>query len=278
MCLCTGFGFASLILAELRGACVWAFVLPVPRKSWLGCWGVCICARVLPVPRHSWLGFVVRVFGHGFRLYSANPGWRVFCIGVGFGFTPPIQAWVLRCVCLCACSACTPPVLAEVWGVGVSAWVRVSAAPYRSCLGCWGVCVCVRAPPLPRHSWMGFVLLVSGFGFGLSPRHSLLGCWGVCVCVRSLLVPRQSWLGCAVRLCVLRFGFRQRPTIPGWDVGCVRLCSLVLYPANPCWGVRACVFVCALCLYPANPGFGVQSGSVCLDSGLGCAPPFMSGV
>ena len=42
-----------------------------------------------------------------------------------------------------ATTACTPPLLAGVCGVGVCAWAWVSAAPRHSWSGCWGVCVLV---------------------------------------------------------------------------------------------------------------------------------------
>ena len=153
--------------------CAWAWVAAAPRHSWLQCWGVCVvvCALCLYpatpgcvvrcgdvclgsdfgctpphlagvsgcvcvsaqaplVPRHSWLGCAVRacVLGLGFRLSPASPGW-----GVGV------------CVCLSARSACTPPLLAGVCRVRVSAWARVSASPRHSWLGRWGVCVFVCA-------------------------------------------------------------------------------------------------------------------------------------
>ena len=131
------------------GVCALAWVSAAPRHSWLGCWGVCVlvrplclypatpcltmrrwcvclgsglgcappllrgvsgcvCARVPAplVPRHSWLGCVVWVcvFGIGLRLRPASLDW-----GVGV------------CVCSFAPSACTPPLLAGVCGVGVCA-------------------------------------------------------------------------------------------------------------------------------------------------------------
>ena len=76
--------------------------------------GACVCVWVV-------LGFV-------FRLRPATPGWG-------------IEA----CVCLCVCSACTPPLLAGMCGVGVCAWGRVSTAPRHSWLGYWGVCLFVCA-------------------------------------------------------------------------------------------------------------------------------------
>ena len=89
-------------------------------------------------------------------------------------------------------------------------------------LGC--VCVCVGALPV-RRSWLGFVVLISGFGFWLSPRHSWLGSWGVCISVRTPPVPSQSWVGCAVWVCVLGFAFQ--------------LCTAISWLG--CWGVYVCV-------------------------------------
>ena len=123
----------------------------------------CAWVRVLAAPRHSWLGFRgLCVLVCVLRLYSTTPGW-----GVRRG-----------CVCLGSGFGCAPPLLNR--GVG-------------------HVCVRVRAP----------------------------------------LVPYHSWLGCAVWMWVFGLGFRLRPATPGWGVGVrVFVCVLRLYPATPGWGVR----------------------------------------
>ena len=128
LCVRLGLAVAPPILAGVYDGCVWV--------------------RVFASRRQSWLGSVVCVFGHGFWPFDAG-----LCrVGLSFGFTPPILAGVMGCLCLCTPSPCTPPVLAGVCVVGVCAWVRASAAPRRSWLGCWGVCICVRARPLSRQS------------------------------------------------------------------------------------------------------------------------------
>ena len=271
VCLGSGFGCAPPLLAGLSGlvsACVRAPL--APRHSWLGC-AVWVCALRL-----------------GFRLRPATPGW-----GVGV------------CVCLWARSACTPPLLAGVCGVGVCAWSLVAAAPRHSWLGCWGVCVFVGAPRLypATPGWgvrLGCVCLGSGLGCAPPLLAGVLGC--LCVCGRAPLLPRHSWLGSAVWVCVPGLAFRLRPATPGWGVGvCVCLwarsactppllagvcgvgvCAWARVAAAPrhswlgCWGV--CVFVGAPRLYPATPGCGVRLGCVCLGSGFGCAPPLLAGV
>ena len=223
VCLGTGFGFAPPTLAGVCGVCVWAWVLPSPRQSWLGCWGVHTC-----------------MFVRALRQYLAIPGRGLWCVcsGTGFGFTPPI--------------------LARVFAVGVCVWVWAVSSPRQSWLGCWSVCVCVRAPLAPRQSWLGCAVWVCvlGFGFrlrpaipgwgvgvcvfvcvfrlyranpgwgswcvclgsglGFHPADSWLACWGVCVCVRALPIPPHSWLGCAVWACVLGFWFWLHPAKPGW--------------------------------------------------------------
>ena len=244
-----------LLYAATPGSGVWCgcvclgsgFGCPPPLLAWvLGC--VCVRVRAPPVPRHSWLGFVVWVcvLGLGLRLRPATPGW-----GVG------VRA------CLCARSACGPPLLAGVCGVCVCVWAEVSAAPCHSWLGCCGVCVFVCP--------LRFYPATPG--------------WGVGLCV-----------------CVLGLGFRLRPATPGWGVGvCVCSCgrSSCTTPllvgmcgvAVCCWalGLAAprhswlgcsgvCVFVCALRLYPATPGWAVRFGCVCLGSGFGCSPPLLAGV
>ena len=271
VCLGSGFGCAQPLLSRVLG---------------------CVCARAPAplVPRHSWLGCAAWVCGLwlGFRLRPASPG-----RGVGV------------CMCLCARSACTPPLLAGVCGVGVCVWARVSAAPCLSWLGCWGVCVflcalrlypansgwcvrrgcvclglglscppplvagllgrvcvCVPAPLVLHHSWLGRVVCVCvclGSGFGCAPPllAGLLGC--VCVRVPALNVPRHSWPGRAPWVCVLWLGFRLRPATPGWVVG-----------------VCACSCARSACTPPLLSG--VCGVGVFLGLGSGCAPPLLAGV
>ena len=150
VCLSLGFGRAPLFLAAV-----------------LGC--VSLCARAVCTP-----SFLAR--GRG------------VCVSVRvLAFTPPFLAGVLGRVCLCACSACTPPVMVLVCGVGVCAWVRVSAAPRHSWLGCRAVCVCVRAPPVPRPPWLEFVVC----GLGVA-RHLLL-CRGSLRVVRAFRFCGTRW-------------------------------------------------------------------------------------
>ena len=206
VCLCARSAYTPPLLAGVCGVavCAWARVLAAPRHSWLGCWGacvlvcalslypvtpgwgvrcgcvclgsgfgcappllagvsgcVCVCVRTPLVPCHSWLccAVWVCVLGLGVRLHPATPGW-----GVGV------------CVCLCARCACTPPLLAVLCGLGVCAWARVSAAPRRSWLGCWGVCV------LGARSACAPPLLAGVCGVG------------VCLWARVLAAPCHSWL------------------------------------------------------------------------------------
>ena len=142
--------------------------------------------------------------------------------------------------------------------------------------------------------------LAQNLGCTLPLLAGVLGC--VFACVRAPLVPRHSWLGCAVWVCVLGLGFRLRPATSGWGVGvCVCLCACptctprtlawvfgvgacawARASAAPrhfwmgCWGV--CVLLCALRSYPATPGWGVRCGWVGLGPGFGCAPPLLAGV
>ena len=292
VCLCARYSRNPPLLAGVCsvGVCVWAQVSSAPVHA-TGCCAVCVllCALCL-VPCHFWLGRVVRVcvLGLRFRLRPVPPGW---------GF----QVYL----CLCACSACTPPLLAGVCHVGVRAWARVSAAPRHAWLGCWGLCVLVCALcsyPATR-SWgvrCGCVCLCLGFGCAPPLLAGVLGC--VCACVRAPPVARHSWLGRSLRLCVLGLGFWLRPATPGWLVGvCVCLCACFActppllagvwrvgvcawaqVSAAPrhywlgCWAV--CVFVYGLCLYPATPGWGVRCWFVRFGSGCGCAPPLLAGL
>ena len=357
VCWCACSPCTPPLLAGVCGVvvCVWAGVSATPRHSWLGCWGVRVCVRAPPVPRHSWLWCAawVCVFLLGFPLRPATPGWGVgvcVCSCARSACTPPLLAWVrgvgvgvwarvtaaprhswlgcaawvcvfglgfrLRpvtpgwdvgvCVCSCARSACTPPLLAGLCGVGVCVWARVSAAPRHSWLGCWGVCVLLCALRLCPAS-PGWVVRCGcgclGSGFGCAPPL-LAAVWGVDVCVwaRVSAAPRGSWLGCGC-VCVLLCALRLYPATPGWVVrrGCVCLgsgfgcapsllagllgcvCAPVHAPlvTRHSWlgcAVWVLVFGLGFRLRPATPGWGVRRGCVCLRSGFGCAPPLLAGL
>ena len=270
-CVCSGSGFgcAPRLLAGVLG-CVYVCVRAplVLRHSWFGCvvW-VCVLGLRFQLAPHSWLGsWDMFVFVCPLRLYPATPGWGVWCgcvFVLGFRLRPATPGWAVGvCVCSCARSACSPPLLAGVCGVGVCAWARVSAAPFHSWLGCWGVCV-----------FLCPLLMYPGTpGWGVRRR---------CVCLgSSSAAPRHSWLGCS-GVCAYVCALRLYPATPGWGVLC-GVCAWAGASAAPhhswlgCWGV--CVFVCALRLYPATPGWGLWCGCVCLGSGFGCAPPLLVGV
>ena len=163
------------------------------------------------------------------------------------------------------------------------AWVWVSVTP-PALAGVLGGCVWVRVVVLPLYSRLGSVVFAVGLGFRPAPHHSWLGFWGVCGCVRAPPVTRRSHFGCAVWACVLGFGLLLRPATPRGGVGvCVCLCARPAWsPAPPgwgcgaglcawawvaaaprhswlgCWGVG--VFVCAPRLFPAIAGWGVRCG------------------
>ena len=311
VCLCARFACTPPLLAGVCGVgvCAWARVSAARCHSWLGCRGVCLfvyalrwypatpgwgarcgwvflgpgfgcappllarvsgcvsaCMRAPLVARHPWLGCAVWVcvLGLGFRLRPATPGW-----GVGV------------CVCLFACSACTPLLLASVCGVRVCAWARVSAAHRHSWLGCRSVCVFVCMvrlyPAIP--GWgvrCGCVCLGSGLGCAPPLLAGMLR--SVCLCACSACTPpllagvrvvgwsawalapaapRLSWLGC--------WGVRVRaPLVPchSWRGCAVWVCVLGLgfrlRSATPGWGVGVCVLVCLLRLYHVIPGWGVR--------------------
>ena len=196
VCLCACSACTPPLLAGVCsvGGCTWALVSAACRHSWLGCWGVCVClcarsactppllagvcgvgvcawAWVSAAPRHSWLGRRgVCVFVCALRLYPATPSWGVWC----------------GCVCLGSGLGCAQPLLA-----GVS--------------GC--VCVGVRAPLVPRHSWLGFV--VRGFGVA----------WHLFLCRASSRVVR------AARVCGTRW-----PLLLGTCP-----CALVVAGGVPLW-------------------------------------------
>ena len=273
------------------GVCAWARVSSAPRHTWLGCWGVCafVCTlRLYPATPGwgVWCGCVC--LGLGFLLCPATPGWGVavrVCLCARSGCTPPLLAGV------CGVGVCA---WARVWAVPRPSWL--------GCWGvCAFVCALRLYPAIPGWGVRcGCVWLGSGFACWPPLLAGVLGC--VCVCVRAPLVPRHSWLECVVWVCVPGLGFWLHPATPGWGVGvrvcsCVRsactlpllaeacgvgVCASARVLAAPChswlgcWDV--CVFLCALCLYPATPGWGVRCWCVCVRSGLGRAPPLLAGV
>ena len=207
----------------------------------------------------------VCVLGLELRVRPATPG-----LGVG------------ACMCLCARSPCTPPLLAGVCGVSVCACVRVSAAPRLSWLGCSGVCLLVCALRLYPATPLGVCAV------------------GVCASARVSAAPRHSWLGCG-GLCVPVCALRLYPASPGWGVrcGCVYLgsgsgcappllagvlacvCACVRAPLVPChsWlgsAAWVCVLGLGFRLRPATPGWG-DGVSVCLCARSTGTPPLLAG-
>ena len=226
------------------------------------------------------------------------------CLGVARSASSPKAAQALGCSltpghlhgtgCLSARAMDTgfPTVAWRLYlGLGCG-WVRVSAVPRDSWLGCWGVCALLCAlrlyPATP--GWgvrSGCVWLGSGSGCAPPLPAGVLGC--VCARVRAPLAPSASWHGRAVWVCLFELGFRLRPATPGWGVrcgcvcsgsgfGCARpllarvravgVCVWARVPAAPrhssmgCLGV--CVLVRALRLHQATPGTGAWCGCVCL--------------
>ena len=208
--------------------------------------GVCAWARIAAAPSHSWLGhWAVCVFVCALRLYPATPGW-----GVRYG-----------CVCLNSGFGCAPPLLAGV-------------------LGC--VCVCVRAPLVPRQFWLGCAVWCVCLSSGLSCAPQLLalvvGC--VCPCVRAPLYPATpGWVmrrGCVC----LGVGFGCAPPVLVGMLGCVCVClPAPLVPRQSLLGcaVWVCVLGLGFWLQPATPGWGVGV-CVCLCASSSCTPPNLARV
>ena len=292
VCWCACSAYTPPLLAGVCGVgvCVWAGVSTAPRHPWQGCWGVRVCVRSPPVPRLSWLGCAAWpcMLGLEFRLRPTTPGW-----GVGL-----CVCWCGRSACTLPLLARVRAVGVCVWAQ-VSAAPR---HPWLGCTGvCVLVCVPPLYPATPCwgvRCWC--VCLGSGFGCAPPLPAGVLGC--ACAGVRAPPVPRHSWLGCAAWVCLLGLGFRLRPTTPGWGVGlCVCWCGRSACTPPLLAGVRAvgvcvwaqvsaaprhswlgctgvCVLVCVPPWYPATPCWGVRCWCVCLGSGFGCAPPLLAGV
>ena len=291
VCRCARFACTPPLLAWVCGVAVsvWAQVSAAPRHSWLGCWGVPVGVRAPLVPRHSWLGCAawVCVLRLGCRLRPATPGWGVgvcVCWCCRSSCTPPFLAG------MCGVGVC-------VFGLGL----RLRPAfPGRGVGVCVFVCVLPLYPATPGWGVRrGCVCLSSGLGCAPLLLAGVLGC--VCAGVRAPLVPRHSWLCCPVWVCVFGLGLRLRPATPGWAVGgCVLVCVLPLYPATPGWGLRrGCVCLgsgvrCAPpllagllgCVYagvrallvPRNCWLGCVVWVCVFGLGFGCAPPLLAGV
>ena len=222
VCSCVRSACTPPLLAGVRavGVCIWARVSAAPRHSWLGCWGVCLLVWAL-------------------RLHPATPGWGArpgcVCLGFGFGCTPPLLAGVLGCVCAGVGALLAPR---HSW-LACAPWVCVFGVGFRlrPATPGWGIGVCVCScwcPPCTPP-------LLAG----------PLGC--VCAGVRAPPVPRLSWLGCAAWLCVLRLGFWLRPATPGWAVGlCLCSCARSACTLQLLAGVRG-VGVCVLARVSAAP-------------------------
>ena len=202
---------------------------------------------------------------------------------------------VPRCLGI-ACSASSPKAT-QALECSLTPGLRISLGRVPACHGlpqCPGyghwVSYCCVALVFASGSCLG-----SGFGCTPPLLAEVLG--SVSACVRAPLVPRHSWLGCAVWVCGFGLEFPLRPATPGWAVGLcsVLVCTLRLYPATPGWGVRCgcvcfgsrfacapaplagvlvcvCVLVCAPRLYPATPGWGVRRVRVCPWARVSAAP------
>ena len=263
VCSGSGFGCAPPLLAGLLES-------------------VCVCVPAPVVPCHSWLGCVVWlcVLGLGFLLRPAIPGWGVgvcVCVCVcPLRLYPATPGWGGRCGCGCLCSGfgCAPPLLAGV-------------------LGC--VSVCVRAPPVPRHSWPGCVVWVCVLGLGFRPRPATPG-WGVgvcvCLCARSACTPPLLAGVCGVGVWV---GCCLAPVPVLWFVACCARCPVLRHPVAVvawhlfmchCFGRQRASLACLVAprwcaaLRPVRSLSVPQSAFLmqsCLSASRGVAPPVLLG-
>ena len=307
LCVCSACTQPLLAWVRGVGVCVWARVSAAPRHSCLGCWAVCLL-RLHPATLGLGCAVWVCVFGLGFRLRPASPGWGVWLF-VCSACTQPLLATDARCGCVTLGSGfgCAPPLLAGVlgcgraplapshsWrrvrGVGVCVWARVSAAPRHSWLGFWAVCVLCLHPATPGH---GCAVWVCVFGLGFLLRPAIPG-WAVGLCACSACTQPLLATGAPCGCVCLGSGFGCAPPLLAGVLGCVRAplapshswhgCAVWvcvfglgfrLRPATPGWGVGLCV--CSACTQPLL-ATGARCGCVCLGSGFGCAPPLLAGV
>ena len=206
----------------------------------------------------SWFRPSIPGWGFWRIRFGLGVGLHPTILGCGFGTCvvsvrgPPVPAPFPAPVCgvgVCAwarVSAATRHSLLQCWGVCVFVCVsHLVPCPSRLGFRCGGLCLgfgCSRGPPL--QAWV-------------------LGC--VCVCVRAPLVPRLSWLECAVWACLHGLRFGLCPATPGWGVrACVTLCTVPrFYPAIP-GGLVVCVWVPVLSALWFSPGLRAWSrGLLC---------------
>ena len=158
------------------------------------------------------------VFGCGFWLRPANPGWGLWSVllGSGFAFTPPLLAGPLGCVCLCARSGCTQ-------GSGLECAVSVCVVWFRFWLRStnpgWGVQVCVFV--FARHLYNAnpvwcllCVWLIASFGF--TPLCHLW--WG------CSLWPKEAFFGHGMASLWTQFAECHVLLFQSWCVPNMRTC------------------------------------------------------
>ena len=180
VCLCARYASALPLLAGVCGVGVWlgsAFGCAPPLLA--GVLGfVCGYVRAPLLPRHSRLRCAVwvYVFGLGLPLRPTTSGWgfRVcVCFRARSAWSPATPSWGVRCGCVCLAWGfdCAPPAVAGL-------------------LGCLYVCVC--APPVPCHSWLGCAVVLCALGLACQLRPATPG-WGfgvcVCLCACSACTP-----------------------------------------------------------------------------------------
>ena len=181
------------------------------------------------------------------------------------------------CVFVCS-SRPAPATPGRGSGAGGCAWALVCSRAQPLLAAVLGrVCVYVRAPLVPRHSWLGCAVwacvLGSGFGCASPLLIGVLGC--VCVCACAPLAPRCSW---RVGVCLRGFGFGLLSGFPGflaWVLERVASCVRRVRFPSPSVGLPVawgCAGVAVGGVCPPLP-FGLISGGgvvACRDSALWC--------
>ena len=256
-------GLWTLGFLLLRGACVWVWVVGCRLRPATPVWGLgWVCFD-------TGCGFALHFFGWGLRCLRLGLGFGPFPTVLGWGFGACVVCARSACILLFPARVCGVAVCAWVrvsaaprhswarcWGMCVvvyaphpvpcTSWPGLRCGGVCSGLGCCRaqpllagvlgrVFACVRAPPVPRPSWLGCAVWAC---------HS--GCWGVCAFVRvPLFAPRHSSRG---GVCVSLFGFCLISGFsPGLGAG-VRglLYALRSFPVT-FWGTACGVGVCGCC-------------------------------
>ena len=247
VCLGAGFGCAPLYIAGCWGVgvCVHA---PYSPPILAGVCGVCMSAQALAFTPAILAGVLRRVYLCGHSTCTLPFLARVLGVSAFAWVQFPAASsasWlgVFGCVCLCACSACTPPILAGVLGRVCLCAHAACTPPFLAQL--YGVCVCVLGFVFwVRAAIPGLAVWVCVFACALClyPSNPGGGLWCVCVGVQGLAFTPPILAGVLESVCLRARYACTLPFLPG--LCAVHVCAWVRVSAAPRQSWSGCLPVC----------------------------------